>query len=476
VVRVDLEPARLRERVTVARWSSTTEVVRIETPGAPPAVRPPERVVLTVSQLTQAVKGTLVEGFRRVLVRGEVSNFRGAHASGHLFFKLKDAGASIDVKIWASTVQRLRFRLEEGMEVIAEGALDVYEKAGQYNLIVQRIEPSGAGALALAFAQLRERLTQEGLMGDRRLRPPRPVPFLPRRIGVVTSRSGAALHDFLRVLHRRNPRLSVLLCHARVQGPGAAEEVVRALQRLQRTDVDVIVVTRGGGSAEDLWTFNEEVVARAIAASAVPVVSAVGHEVDFTIADFVADARAPTPSAAAEMLAPELEALEDELRTNRSRLRQGVQGALARGREALSRPERRLPDPRRQVSSLRHGLVDAERFLGRWWAERLRSERVRLGTTRTALERFRPETLLAERRSVLERLRWRLAEAQRERLGALRAPRAAAAAAGAVRPRHRPGPGATRLEALWTGLERAAHRPRRSAGHRSRPHRPAPGP
>ena len=250
-VRVDLTPARPPERPSAVRWSSTTEVVRIETPAATPVLRPAERVVLTVTQLTQAVKGVLMEGFRRVLVRGEVSNFRGPHASGHLFFKLKDAGASIDVKIWASVVQRLRFRLEEGMEVIAEGNLDVYEKAGQYNLIVQRIEPSGAGALAIAFAQLRDRLTADGLMGENRLRPPRPLPYLPRRIGVVTSRSGAALIDFLRVLHRRNPRLSVLLCHARVQGPGAADEVVRALKRLARTDVDVIVVTRGGGSAED---------------------------------------------------------------------------------------------------------------------------------------------------------------------------------------------------------------------------------
>ena len=215
-VRVDLAPARARERGAAVRWTSTTEVVRIDSPASSPVVRP-ERVVLTVTQLTQAVKGVLAEGFRRVMVRGEVSNFRGLHASGHLFFKLKDAGASIDVKIWASVVQRLRFRLEEGMEVVAEGNLDVYEKAGQYNLIVQRIEPSGAGALAIAFAQLRDRLTAEGLMGENRLRPPRPLPFLPRHIGVVTSRSGAALHDFLRVLHRRNSRLSVLLCRR----PGA---------------------------------------------------------------------------------------------------------------------------------------------------------------------------------------------------------------------------------------------------------------
>ena len=416
-VRVDLTPSRPRERGAAVRWTSTTEVVRIETPTATPAARVPDRTVLTVTQLTQAVKGVLVEGFRRVLVRGEVSNFRGPHASGHLFFKLKDAGASIDVKIWASVVQRLRFRLEEGMEVVAEGNLDVYEKAGQYNLIVQRIEPSGAGALAIAFAQLRDRLVAEGLMGENRLRPPRPLPFLPRRIGVVTSSSGAALQDFLRVLHRRNPRLSVLFCHARVQGPGAAAEVVRALQRLARTDVDVIVVTRGGGSAEDLWTFNEEAVARAIAASPVPVVSAVGHEVDFTIADFVADARAPTPSAAAELLAPEREALLDDLRTARTRLRQAVAGAVARARERLRQHERRLRDPRQEVTRRRHGLIEQERALGRLWTERLRGERGRLMELRGRLERFRPEALLGERRARLERLRWRLAEVQRARLG-----------------------------------------------------------
>jgi exodeoxyribonuclease VII large subunit len=402
----------------VTSWTSTTEVVRIESPG-PTRPRPAERPIWTVTELTRLVKGTLVEGFGHVLVRGEVSNFKGAHASGHVFFQLKDAGASIDAKMWASVARRTRFRLEEGMEVIVEGSLDVYEKRGQYNLVVQRIEPSGAGALALAFAQLKERLTAEGLMGENRIRPARPLPLLARRIGVVTSRSGAALHDFLRVLHRRNPRVSVLLCHARVQGPGAAEEVVRALQRLGRTDVEVIVVTRGGGSAEDLWTFNEEVVARAIAAAPVPVVSAVGHEVDFTIADGVADVRAPTPSAAAELVAPELEALLDGLRTDRTRLRQAIGGALSRAREALGRRERRLRDPRQQVSSLRNALVDQERALGRSWTECIRSERQRLVSLRAQLERFRPETLLAERRARLNQLRWRLAEAQRSRLAAL---------------------------------------------------------
>jgi exodeoxyribonuclease VII large subunit len=398
-VRVDLAPARPRERGAAVRWTSTTEVVRIDTPASTPVVRP-ERVVLTVTQLTQAVKGVLAEGFRRVLVRGEVSNFRGLHASGHLFFKLKDAG-------------RLHRREDLGQRRPApplparggdggrrRGQPRRLREGGQYNLIVQRIEPSGAGALAIAFAQLRDRLTAEGLMGEQRLRPAASAArSCPWRIGVVTSRSGAALHDFLRVLHRRNSRLSVLLCHARVQGPGRRDEVVRALQRLARTDVDVIVVTRGGGSVEDLWTFNEETVARAIAASPVPVVSAVGHEVDFTIADFVADARAPTPSAAAELLAPELEALLDDLRTTRTRLRQAVGSAMAQARERLRQRERRLRDPRQEVTRHRHGLIEQERALGRLWTERLRKERSRLMELRGRLERFRPEALLGERRA-----------------------------------------------------------------------------
>jgi exodeoxyribonuclease VII large subunit len=264
----------------------------------------PARVVWRVSELTHAIKEVLQEGFAKVAVRGEISGFRGPNARGHLYFSLKDEDAVLDTKIWASTAQKLKFQLKDGMEVIAEGGIDLYAPSGRYSLIAQRLEPVGDGALALAFQQLKERLTAEGLMGEVRKRPPRPLPFLPRRIGVVTSRTGAALQDFLRVLHGRHPRLSVLVCHARVQGEGAAQEVVAALARLGKTDVDVVVVTRGGGSVEDLWTFNEEAVARAIHASPVPVVSAIGHEVDFTIADFVADYRAPTPSAAAERLSP----------------------------------------------------------------------------------------------------------------------------------------------------------------------------
>src|SRR5690606_40203791 len=190
-----------------------------------PTASPPQREILSVGELTRAIKGTLETRFQRVRVRGEISGYRGPHPRGHLFFSLKDADASIEVKVWASVAQRLRFRLREGLSVLVEGAIDVWAPQGRYSLIVQRIEPVGEGALALAFQQLKERLQEEGLFGERRVRPPRPIPLLPRRIGVVTSRSGAALQDFLRVALTRNPKASILVCDARVQGEGAAAEI-----------------------------------------------------------------------------------------------------------------------------------------------------------------------------------------------------------------------------------------------------------
>ena len=225
---------------------------------------PAARVVLTVGELTRQIKDLLEYEYPRVWVQGEVSGFRGRNPSGHLYFNLKDRDACIETKVWSSVAQRMKFELRDGLSILVEGSIDVYEPRGRYSLVVQRIEPAGQGALALAFEQLKERLGKEGLLGENRKRPPRPIPFLPKRIGVVTSVSGAALRDFLRVLHRRHPKLSVLVCDARVQGDGSAQEVVRAIRCLARTSVDVIVVTRGGGSVEDLWTFNEEAVARAI--------------------------------------------------------------------------------------------------------------------------------------------------------------------------------------------------------------------
>jgi exodeoxyribonuclease VII large subunit len=386
--------------------------------GAAPtaAVQRPARQVLSVGELTRRIKTTLERGFPLVTVRGEVSGFRGPNVRGHLYFNLKDAEACVEAKIWASLANRLKFKLRDGLEVIVEGSVDVFEPQGRYSLIIQRIEPAGEGALALAFQQLKERLMSEGLFGDRRVRPPRPIPFLPRRVGVVTSVSGAALRDFLRVLHQRHPRLPVLVCDARVQGDGSADEVVRAIERLSRTDVDVIVVTRGGGSIEDLWTFNEEKVARAIFRSPVPVVSAVGHEVDFTIADFVADLRAPTPSAAAEKLAPVLADLELSLVTSERRLRKAMERHLLAARQAVERLRARVGDPRRILGQKRlHLSTHAER-LARSTRLAIRAQRDRQRALGERLARQRPQTQLRQNREVLVRLSERVRSAMRESL------------------------------------------------------------
>jgi exodeoxyribonuclease VII large subunit len=316
--------------------------------------------------------------------------------------------------MWASAAQRLKFKLRDGLSVIAEGSIDVYEPQGRYSLIVQRIEPEGEGALALAFQQLKERLAAEGLLGETRKRPPRPVPFLPRRIGVVTSIHGAAVRDFLRLLHQRHPRLSVLICDARVQGDGSAGEVVRAMRRLSRTDVDVIVLTRGGGSIEDLWTFNEELVARAIHACPVPVVSAIGHEVDFTIADFVADLRAPTPSAAAERLAPVLRDLELSLKTVEGRLRKSVERQILADRQRLHRLAARLADPRRILGQKQlHLSEETERMVqaARQGSARCRE---RLRALQDRLQRRHPREDVQRNRQQLMRLSLRLRESMRK--------------------------------------------------------------
>jgi exodeoxyribonuclease VII large subunit len=277
----------------------------------------PERRPLTVSQLTGAVRGALESRFASVWVEGEISNFR-AHSSGHWYFTLKDEGAQLRSACFRTNNQRIRFRPTDGLLVRARGRLTVYEAKGEYQLIVEAIDPVGAGALRIAFEQTKARLQAEGLFAPELKRA---LPLFPRRIGIVTSSSGAALRDILNVISRRTRTVHVLFAPARVQGEGAAREVARAVAFLNeyqsrmlregRSDegLDVMIVGRGGGSAEDLWAFNEEEVARAFRASAIPVISAVGHETDFTIADFAADLRAPTPSAAAELVA----AREDEI-------------------------------------------------------------------------------------------------------------------------------------------------------------------
>jgi len=319
-----------------------------------------DRPVYTVSELTRAIKETMERDarFRGILVKGEISNFK-HHTSGHMYFTLKDANSRLKCVMFRSHNVRLRFRPEDGLTVIAGGSLSVYEVAGEYQLYVEELYPAGQGALYLAFEQLKAKLQAEGLFDPSRKRP---LPKLPRTVGIVTSPTGAAIRDMVSVLRRRFPNVNIVLAPAIVQGEAGPASVIRAIQLLnQRDDIDVMIVGRGGGSLEELWTFNDEGVARAIAASRVPVISAVGHETDFTIADFVADRRAPTPSAAAEIAVPERTVLLQELRGQEERLFLAVQKRVRQWREklgyltrsvALTRPTDRVNQLRQQLDEL----------------------------------------------------------------------------------------------------------------------------
>src|SRR5213596_2669568 len=270
--------------------------------------------VLTVSELTRSIRGTLETKFGAVWVQGEISNYK-LHPSGHQYFTLKDQRAQISCVIWRDTMLPQRQRLADGAQVQVYGTVTVFEARGQYQLNIQILQPRGVGLLQAKFEALKRKLQAEGLFAPERKRP---LPKFPRRIGIVTSPTGAAIRDMLNVLRRRAPWLQILINPVRVQGTGAAQEIAVAIPELVLPNkafasVDLIVVTRGGGSIEDLWEFNEEIVARAIFDSAVPIVSAVGHEIDFTICDFVADLRAPTPSAAAELIVPDIFDLQRRL-------------------------------------------------------------------------------------------------------------------------------------------------------------------
>lgn len=296
------------------------------------------------------IRGALEKRFASVWVEGEISNFR-AHNSGHWYFTLKDEFAQLRAACYRSSNQRIRFRPADGLQVRARGRLSVYESKGEYQLIVEALDPVGAGALQLAFEQTKSRLQAEGLFAEALKRP---IPMFPRRVGVITSPSGAAIRDILNVISRRTRTVHVLFVPARVQGDGASHEVVRAIKFLNdfharalrdgrhEAAIDVMIVGRGGGSIEDLWAFNEEALARAIRASAIPVISAVGHESDFTIADFVADMRAPTPSAAAEIVAAheaQLCSLLERLATNLARsIRFRIAGARTHAQELALSP------------------------------------------------------------------------------------------------------------------------------------------
>src|SRR5262250_2569056 len=259
----------------------------------------PSRTILTVSELTARIRDLLAKNFFDIFVQGEISNCREAQ-SGHIYFTLKDDRAQIKCVFFKQQQRGVKFRPEDGLQVTVRGTISVYEQRGEYQIYVESIEPVGLGALQLAFDQLKKRLEAEGLFATERKKP---LPVLPSRIGLITSPSGAAVRDVVRILTRRFPNVHLTVFPVRVQGEGAAQEIVKALKFFNaKKFVDVLILARGGGSLEDLWAFNEEIVARAIADSQIPVISGVGHETDFTIADFVADVRASTPSAAAEIV------------------------------------------------------------------------------------------------------------------------------------------------------------------------------
>jgi len=314
-----------------------------------------EKTILTVSRLTALLRGVLEENFEQVWVQGEVSNLS-QPSSGHLYFSLKDAGAQLRCVLFKSATKNLKFHPANGMGLIVRGRISVYDQRGEYQLIVEYLEPAGVGALQLAFVQLKERLAGEGLFDEARKRP---LPLFPRRIGVITSSTGAAIHDILNILKRRFASLEILLYPVRVQGEGAALEIARALDDMNRLALaDVLIVGRGGGSLEDLWAFNEEVLARAVYRSKIPVISAVGHETDWTICDFTADLRAPTPSAAAELVIASADELRNRLEALSHRLRLAIETRLAALESRVEALRRLLLDPSTRLGHLAQRVDD----------------------------------------------------------------------------------------------------------------------
>lgn len=314
----------------------------------------PDRVIYSVSEVNRQIKQLLESSFASLWLEGEISNFK-HHSSGHMYFSLKDADSEIRAVMWRGLNQSLRFRPEDGMQVLVQGDISVYEVRGQYQINVRQMQPAGAGELQLAFEQLKKKLQEEGLFDESRKRL---IPTYPLTIGVVTSATGAAFRDILNVLKRRAPYIRVILAPARVQGDGAAEEIVRGIGQLNSLEeLDVIIIGRGGGSLEDLWPFNEEIVARAVVNSRLPVISAVGHEVDYSISDFCADYRAPTPSAAAEVVARDTQELLAELTGREDVLRNRLTGKIEQMKSRLQSLENhyafKLPTQRLNTISQR---------------------------------------------------------------------------------------------------------------------------
>ena len=366
------------------------------------AIQPPK--IYTVSGLTTEIRALLEDSFSGVWVEGEVSNLHHHNTSGHIYFTLKDQESQIRAVMFRAQNRQLRFRLQDWLAVLVYGELSVYERRGEYQIVVEYMEPKGLGALQLAFEQLKEKLQAEGLFDDARKRP---IPMLPRRVGVITSPTGAAIRDILHVLRRRFAGVDVLIYPVTVQGDQAAPEIVDALRELNRRGgLDVLILARGGGSIEDLWAFNEEIVARAIADSKIPVISTVGHEVDYTIADFVADLRAPTPSAAAELVIAKKDELAQRLDDLQARMTGVVRSRLHGLSVRMAGLDRhlRLLNPMERIRMQRHRLTELWKDLTGWADRRLMVLAGQLGAAAGKLDSLSPLAILGRGYSICLRL------------------------------------------------------------------------
>jgi len=375
--------------------------------------KPPEETIYQVSDLTRELKSLLESRFFSVAVQGELSSLS-SPSSGHKYFTLKDSKAQISCAFFKQAASRCPFDLEEGMEVILQGRVTVYEPRGAYQLIVQSVQPVGQGALQLAYEQLKTKLEAGGLFAPEHKKK---IPWLPRRIGIVTSPTGAAVQDILQILGRRAPNVPVLIYPALVQGDQAPAQIKAGLEALAtRDNIDLIILTRGGGSLEDLWGFNDEALAQAIYDCPVPVISAVGHETDFTIADFVADLRAPTPSAAAELAAPVRDDLLGQIDNLASRSNRALSNHLAKLTDKLGHLTRRLRNPEGVILSQIQRKDELDLRLERAMQGLLLKQQTRLSLSTSQLDGFNPTKTLAWRTQTLLELDKRLGLAVTNRL------------------------------------------------------------
>jgi exodeoxyribonuclease VII large subunit len=357
--------------------------------------------IITVTQLTAQIKNLLEGSFPDIWVEGEISNLS-IPQSGHAYFTLKDQQSQIRAVLFRSSQRFLKFTLQHGTQVVCRGRVGVYEPRGEYQLILEYIEPKGIGALQLAFEQLKTKLEKEGLFD---LEHKRELPLLPQRIGIITSPTGAAIRDMLRVIKRRHPRMHIIIYPVPVQGAEAAPSIVEAVQYFNRErSVDVVITGRGGGSLEDLWAFNEESVARAIHASTIPVISAVGHETDYTISDFVADLRAPTPSAAAEMVVESEHRFREHIGSLETGLLRSMRQQIEQGRSSLREYLRVLRDPRRMLEQYTQRVDELTNRLAPGLNHHLRKDRARLQSLTSALGHLNPLGILARGYSITKEL------------------------------------------------------------------------